>query len=146
MLARLEQSKNRGEVRERAGGARRSHVLGLVDMQHNQSCQTFKLPSSTHTTRGRCGAHQQDYKLSDIALLRQTCQAGGGVTVSARTVGGRDAIYKAAVDAAVRRCVCVWSLRLAPGCFCRLHTEDSLLLLLFFVVHWLAQLHGAGQR
>jgi hypothetical protein len=47
----------------------------------------------------------QDYQLSDIALLRRTCQAGGGVTVSTRTVGGRDAIYKAAVDAAVRRCV-----------------------------------------
>jgi hypothetical protein len=47
----------------------------------------------------------QDYKLSDIAALRRTCQAGGGVTVSTRTVGGRDAIYKAAVDAAVRRCV-----------------------------------------
>jgi hypothetical protein len=46
----------------------------------------------------------QDYKLSDIAALRRTCQAGGGVTVSTRTVGGRDAIYKAAVDAAVRRC------------------------------------------
>eukprot|EP00882_Tetradesmus_deserticola_P011380 GHRQ01012040.1.p1 GENE.GHRQ01012040.1~~GHRQ01012040.1.p1 ORF type:complete len:479 (+),score=200.79 GHRQ01012040.1:87-1523(+) len=47
----------------------------------------------------------EDYRLADIALLRRTCQAGGGVTVDARTVGGRDAIYKAAVDAAVRRCL-----------------------------------------
>lgn len=45
----------------------------------------------------------QDYRFEDIASLRRTCQAGGGVTVSTRTVGGRDAIYKAAVDAAVRR-------------------------------------------
>lgn len=45
----------------------------------------------------------QDYRLADIALLRRTCQAGGGITVDTRTVGGRDAIYKAAVDAAVRR-------------------------------------------
>lgn len=46
----------------------------------------------------------EDYRLSDIASLRRTCQAGGGVTVATRTVGGRDAIYKAAVDAAVRSC------------------------------------------
>lgn len=45
----------------------------------------------------------QDYRLADIAALRATCRAGGGVTVDARTVGGRDAIFKAAVDAAVRR-------------------------------------------
>jgi hypothetical protein len=45
----------------------------------------------------------EDYKIRDIAMLRRTCQAGGGVTVDTRTVGGRDAIYKAAVDAAVRR-------------------------------------------
>jgi hypothetical protein len=48
----------------------------------------------------------EDYKIRDIAVLRRTCQAGGGVTVDTRTVGGRDAIYKAAVDAAVRRWVC----------------------------------------
>ncbi|KAF8070922.1 hypothetical protein HT031_001003 [Scenedesmus sp. PABB004] len=47
----------------------------------------------------------QDYRLADIAALRRTCQAGGGVTVDARTVGGRDAIFKAAVDGAVRRCL-----------------------------------------
>eukprot|EP00775_Hariotina_reticulata_P006245 gene6245-6481_t len=47
----------------------------------------------------------QDYRLADIALLRRTCQAGGGVTVDARTVGGRDAIFKAAVDGAIRRCL-----------------------------------------
>lgn len=45
----------------------------------------------------------EDYKLTDIATLRSICQAGGGVTVDARTVGGRDAIFKAAVDAAMRR-------------------------------------------
>jgi hypothetical protein len=48
----------------------------------------------------------EDYKIRDIAVLRRTCQAGGGVTVDTRTIGGRDAIYKAAVDAAVRR----WAL------------------------------------
>lgn len=47
----------------------------------------------------------EDYKISDIALLRRICQAGGGVTVDTRTVGGRDAIYKAAVEAAMRRCL-----------------------------------------
>lgn len=64
----------------------------------------------------------EDYKLSDIALLRKTCQAGGGVTVDTRTVGGRDAIYRAAFDAAVRRLVFVFGLVRTIGtwmCFYR---------------------------
>ena len=31
----------------------------------------------------------EDYGLDDILLLRRVCQTGGGVTVDARTVGGR---------------------------------------------------------
>ncbi|KAJ9517899.1 hypothetical protein QJQ45_004187 [Haematococcus lacustris] len=42
----------------------------------------------------------QDYALSDILKLRQLCQEGC-VSVSPRTVGSRDAIYRAAVEAAV---------------------------------------------
>lgn len=76
----------------------------------------------------------QDYKISDIALLRRTCQAGGGVTVDTRTVGGRDAIYKAAVDAAVRRCA-------APSgaCMC-VCVCVFCLLVKFHWPHWLLRL------
>ncbi|KAG1675122.1 hypothetical protein FOA52_003345 [Chlamydomonas sp. UWO 241] len=42
----------------------------------------------------------EDYALADILRLRVLCQEGG-VTVETRTKGGRDAIYKAAVEAAV---------------------------------------------
>ncbi|KAG2430744.1 hypothetical protein HYH02_013583 [Chlamydomonas schloesseri] len=42
----------------------------------------------------------EDYSLADIRALRKTCQ-DGHVTVKPKTVGGRDAIFRAAVEAAV---------------------------------------------
>ncbi|KAG2425350.1 hypothetical protein HXX76_013764 [Chlamydomonas incerta] len=42
----------------------------------------------------------EDYSLADIRALRKTCQEGH-VTVKPKTVGGRDAIFRAAVEAAV---------------------------------------------
>ncbi|GBF98405.1 hypothetical protein Rsub_10470 [Raphidocelis subcapitata] len=47
----------------------------------------------------------EDYALSDILALRAACMAAGGASLETRTVGGRDAIYRAAVDAAVRACL-----------------------------------------
>ncbi|PNW88899.1 hypothetical protein CHLRE_01g049900v5 [Chlamydomonas reinhardtii] len=42
----------------------------------------------------------EDYSLADIRALRKTCQEGH-VSVKPKTVGGRDAIFRAAVEAAV---------------------------------------------
>ncbi|GIL85385.1 hypothetical protein Vretimale_10668 [Volvox reticuliferus] len=42
----------------------------------------------------------RDYELDDIRALRRTCQ-DGHVSVKPKTVGGRDAIYRTAVEAAV---------------------------------------------
>jgi hypothetical protein len=47
----------------------------------------------------------EDFELSDIMALRAACMAAGGASLEARTVGARDAIYRAAVDAAVRACL-----------------------------------------
>jgi hypothetical protein len=79
--------------------------LGCTSVETSLPCQSLQCVFCVPSPPPCPLCNPQDYKLSDIALLRRTCQAGGGVTVSTRTVGGRDAIYKAAVDAAVRRCV-----------------------------------------
>ncbi|GAX85749.1 hypothetical protein CEUSTIGMA_g13164.t1 [Chlamydomonas eustigma] len=42
----------------------------------------------------------EDYKFEDILLLRAICQEGG-VSVRPKTVGGRDAIYRTAVEAVI---------------------------------------------
>jgi hypothetical protein len=42
----------------------------------------------------------EDYSIADILQLRRICQEGG-VSVRPKTVGAQNAIYKAAVDAAV---------------------------------------------
>lgn len=50
----------------------------------------------------------EDYALEDILALRTACMAAGGATLEARTIGARDAIYRAAIDAGIKAC-------LAPG-------------------------------
>lgn len=102
-------------VWEKAGGGSRRDRHTRGGCVWEAAVETAPCPSvvpCTHSVSARLSdcnlplcfpAHPQDYRLSDIAALRRTCQAGGGVTVSTRTVGGRDAIFKAAVDAAVRR-------------------------------------------
>jgi hypothetical protein len=47
----------------------------------------------------------EDYSLPDILALRAACMAAGGASLETRTVGARDAIYRAAVDAGVKSCL-----------------------------------------
>ncbi|KIZ01654.1 hypothetical protein MNEG_6302 [Monoraphidium neglectum] len=47
----------------------------------------------------------EDYALEDILALRAACMSAGGASLDARTVGGRDAIYRTAVEAGIRSCV-----------------------------------------
>lgn len=47
----------------------------------------------------------EDYALPDILALRSACMAAGGASLETRTVGARDAIYKAAVEAGIKSCL-----------------------------------------
>ncbi len=47
----------------------------------------------------------EDYELRDILLLRTSCMNAAGASLEARTVGARDAIYRAAVDAGIKSCL-----------------------------------------
>ena len=47
----------------------------------------------------------EDFDLDAILALRSACMAAGGASLEARTVGARDAIFRAAVDAGVRACL-----------------------------------------
>lgn len=47
----------------------------------------------------------EDYELADILALRSACMSAGGASLDTRTVGARDAIFRAAVDAGIRACL-----------------------------------------
>jgi len=46
-----------------------------------------------------------DYEVTTILALRSACMAAGGASLETRTVGARDAIYRAAVDAGIKSCL-----------------------------------------
>ncbi|KAI8469449.1 MAG: hypothetical protein J3K34DRAFT_279684 [Monoraphidium minutum] len=47
----------------------------------------------------------EDYDLGEILALRSACMSAGGASLDARTVGARDAIYRAAVEAGIASCL-----------------------------------------